>query len=705
LALCREAGIESFDPVGPDGGFTASAGALAGMDVFAANPTIIRHLKERGQVVAHENYRHSYPHCWRCDNPLIYRTISSWYVKVTAFKETMCRENRQINWVPEHIGAGRFGRWLEGARDWAISRNRYWGSPIPVWRCDRCQAQFVPASLAELTRVSGQSIADLHRPHCDRIAFACSQAGCGGRMRRVPEVLDCWFESGAMPYAQVHYPFEDREGFEKSFPAAFIVEYVAQTRGWFYTLMVESAAVMGKHPFKNAICHGVILADDGRKMSKSLNNFPDPMAVVNRHGSDALRIYLLSSAVVRGADIRFSEKGVREAVRRYLIPLWNVFHFFSAYAALAKGYTPRSVTHRRRNANMADRHLLSELEVFKQGLAATVEAYDLGRCYAKILDFIETLSGWYIRNNRERFWVTEVNDTTPDAINAFDTLYTVLLELSAACAPFIPFTTEYLFRHLTGRSVHLEDWPAPVPERIDLALNREVRQVRALIEGGRSIREKKRLNLRQPLAYIRVWGVPEETLDRFASLVKQQLNVKGIRFESEADRFARKEIRLDAKALGPRLKGELKAVAALVAKGDCRETQDGSLMVGDHKIQRSDYSAHYSSLDEKEAAWSGAGLVLSLCLEISPELKLEGLARNLNRIVQDLRKRLDLAYDRRVTLGIEAEGGYGQSLAVHKEWLMVQTLADRIEEKAHQPQFEKADEDGRLKVQVMSVPE
>lgn len=429
------------------------------------------------------------------------------------------------------------------------------------------------------------------------------------------------------------------------------------------------------------------------------------MKVVNLHGSDALRIYLLSSAVVRGADIRFSEKGVRESVRRYLIPLWSVFHFFTSYAALAKGYTPRSVRGRRRIDNMADRHILSELEVTRQGLAVSVEAYEVSRCYSTILHFIETLSGWYIRNNRERFWVTEVNDTTPDAIDAFDTLYTVLLELSTVCAPFIPFTTEYIFRHLTGRSVHLEDWPAPVPERMDMALNREVSQVRSLIEGGRSIREKQRINLRQPLSHIRVSGVAKKTLDRFSALVKRQLNVKKIMFEPETGRFTKKEIRFDAKALGPVLKKGLKTVKTRVAQGDFTENKDGSLTVGSHTIQRSDYLEHFSALDEKEAVWFGSGLVLSLNLDISPELKLEGLARNLNRIVQDLRKRLDLPYDRRVALCIEADGRYGQSLAVHRDWLKIQTLADRIEPKANQPQFEKQDKDGSLKIQVIPVPE
>ena len=698
--LCRDAGIDPFDPVGPDGCFTRDAADLEGTDVFQANALIIRQLKQKGQVFSHESYRHSYPHCWRCDNPLIYRTISSWYVKVTAFKELMSEKNRNINWIPDHIKEGRFGRWLEGARDWAISRNRFWGSPIPVWRCDTCNAEFVPGSLEQLSKAAGQKVGDLHRPDCDNIHFSCTKPGCKGKMGRVPEVLDCWFESGAMPYAQVHFPFENHNGFEQNFPASFIVEYVAQTRGWFYTLMVESAAIMEKHPFENAICHGVILADDGRKMSKSLKNFPDPMKVVRAHGSDGLRIYLLSSAVVKGADIRFCENGVKDSVRRYLIPLWNSFHFFTSYAELAKGYTPATIQLPGPGANMADRHILSELETLKIEVAQATEAYALPKCYARILDFIETLSGWYIRNNRERFWVDKIN---PDSAAAFNTLYTVLVEAARICAPFIPFTTEYIHRHLTEESVHLADWPTPVPGRLDEKLNQVVAQVRALIEGGRSLREKARINLRQPLPFIRVAGLPENDLEQFSSLIRQQLNVKEIRFEQDVESFAEIEIRLNAKTLGPVLKQNLKEVMQQVAGNKFTMDDEGGLMVGSHRIDQSDYEKRYSARNDKETVWSGRGLELSLNLEISRELRLEGLARNLNRTIQDARKKMGLAYDQRVVLCIEVDGNYSDSLATHRKWLMAQALAERIEFCVPNPYAELKDEDGTLKIQVIPV--
>ncbi len=695
--ICTLQGIAIFNPVGPDGRFTAEAGFLEGEDVFEANKSIIARLKAESRLFLRQNYRHNYPHCWRCDNPLIYRAISSWYVSVSRFKDEMVRHNDAINWIPGHIKSGRFGQWLEGARDWAISRNRFWGSPIPVWKCDQCESVYVPDSIKALEEKSGQSITDLHRPDCDRISFACGEKDCNGRLTRVPEVLDCWFESGAMPYAQVHFPFENKQLFEENFPASFIVEYVAQTRGWFYTLMVESSAVMEKHPFENAICHGVILADDGRKMSKSLKNFPDPMKVVEKHGSDALRIYLLSSAVVRGTDIRFSENNVKEAVRRYLIPLWNAFHFFTSYAELAKGYLPELIEGAE---HTEDRYILSELESLKANVKQSVESYDLPKCYANILYFIETLSGWYIRNNRERFWVTEI---TTDARNAFNTLYTVLMELCRICAPFVPFTMDYIYRHLTGASVHLADWPSAAAHRMDEALNQDVRKVRSAIEGGRRIREKHRINLRQPLPHIRVSGMRRKALKGFEALLKSQLNVKQVRFEENSENFTRKEFILNTKRLGPLLKKDLKSVAALVKEGQFSVHEDGTLSAGGHVIAPENYSVNLLPANRDEEVWADREMAVSLSLEITPALKLEGTARNMNRYIQDLRKKIDLPYDARIILCIESKGRYQQSLTEHMQWLMAQSLAVEFKPTVKETMFEKKDDDGELKIQIQTA--
>jgi isoleucyl-tRNA synthetase len=694
---CAKEGIDIFDPIGLDGKFTEEAGFLKGMDVFEANKSITRHLKENGSLFYQQSYRHSYPHCWRCDSPLIYRTISSWYVKVTEFKEKMVSCNQDINWIPTHIKDKRFGQWLEGARDWAISRNRFWGSPIPVWKCDQCESVVVPGSIKELEERSGRSIDNLHRPDCDLITFDCPSEGCSGKCRRVPEVLDCWFESGAMPYAQVHFPFENKKLFEDTFPASFIVEYIAQTRGWFYTLVVEAASVMGKHPFENAICHGVILADDGRKMSKSLKNFPDPMHVVEEHGSDALRIYLLSSAVVKGIDIRFSENGVRESVRRYLIPLWNSFHFFTSYSGFIEEYKPETI---RLAENMEDRHILSELEHLKIKVKRSIENYDLPRCYSHILYFIETLSGWYIRNNRKRFWVTEISE---DATQAFNTLYTVLMEVSRVCAPFIPFTMDYMYRHFTGESVHLADWPEEISERIDAELNDNIKKIRSVIEGGRRIREKNRINLRQPLPHIRVAGIERSTLTQFTGLLENQLNVKQVVHEEKPETFSTKEVHLDQKKLGPVLRKDLKKVVSLVKEGAFAFDQSGNLVAGQHTIAREDFTIAFQPSAENEDVWFDRELVIALNLEINEELRIEGVARNLNRYIQDLRKKENLPYDARISLAIDAEGIYRECLVAHKTWLLEQSLAVSFSESVEDPMFEKSDDDGKIKIRIEMV--
>jgi isoleucyl-tRNA synthetase len=692
--ICTKEGIDIFDPIGLDGKFSEEAGFLKGLDVFEANKSIIRHLKEKGLLFYQQSYRHSYPHCWRCDSPLIYRTISSWYVKVTEFKDKMVNCNQSINWIPAHIKDKRFGQWLEGARDWAISRNRFWGSPIPVWKCDQCDSVVVPGSIKELEDRSGQTIDDLHRPNCDHIVFDCPSNDCSGKCRRVLEVLDCWFESGAMPYAQVHFPFENKKLFEDTFPASFIVEYIAQTRGWFYTLVVEAASVMGKHPFENAICHGVILADDGRKMSKSLKNFPDPMKVVEEHGSDALRIYLLSSAVVKGIDIRFSENGVRESVRRYLIPLWNSFHFFTSYSGFIEEYIPETL---RSAKNTEDRHILSELENLKQKVNRSIEIYDLPRCYSHILYFIETLSGWYIRNNRKRFWVTKINE---DATHAFNTLYTVLMEVSKICAPFIPFTMDYIYRHFTGESVHLADWPEEIPGRIDAELNDNIKKIRSVIEGGRRIREKNRINLRQPLPLVRVAGIAPETLELFTGLLKSQLNVKKVLDEDKPENFSSKEVQLDQKKLGPVLRKNLKKIVSLVKEGAFVFSTNGAIVVDQYTIDQEDFTIAFQPSFENEDVWFDRELVISLCLEINETLKIEGAARNLNRYIQDLRKKQNLPYDARIKLSVDAEGIYRDCLAAHKEWLIEQSLAVSLTENVETSLFEISDAEGSIKIHL-----
>jgi len=510
-------------------------------------------------------------------------------------------------------------------------------------------------------------------------------------------VFDCWFESGAMPYGQAHYPFEKKEWFDANYPASFIVEYIAQTRGWFYTLLVEGALLKNQAPFTNCICHGVVLAEDGRKMSKRLKNFPDPMDVVNKYGSDALRIYLLSSPVVRGLDLRFSERDVEDAVRRYLIPFWNVFHFFTSYAALAKGYEPRAID---TATELADRHILAELEELRKTVEANIEAYDLPRCYQAIQQFIDTLSGWYVRLNRARFWTDTITD---DARQAFDTLYTCLLTASRIFAPFIPFAMDHIHKHLTGESVHLADWPEAVAGREDAKLTAEIGTVRRIIECGRSVREKVRINLRQPLSAILVAGVDQATVAPYAALIEEQVNVKEIQYPENPGVFASRAVQLDAKKLGPLLKGAFGPTLAAAKAGNYEIGSDGALTAAGARVEPGDFVVAWEGLSEEVGVAADRGLVVGLKLAITPELKREGAARTLNRLVQDQRKKLNLAYDQHVRLAIEAGGVWKESLDAHVGWLTEQCLADEVVWTVADPQIVVDDDNGKLRVEVIAL--
>lgn len=690
--VCQEAGIALFDPVGINGKFTEKVPEFAGQDVFEANPNIIRVLKEKGLLFHREQYHHSYPHCWRCDNPLIYRTINSWYVSVSRFREEMVNNNKEIFWVPNHIRDGRFGQWLEGARDWSISRNRYFGAPIPVWRCEACGDIFVASSLASLKEKCGYAITDLHRPVCDQVEWACEKEGCAGHMKRVPEVLDCWFESGGMPYAQEHFPFENEDHFRKNFPASFIVEYISQTRGWFYTLMVESTILMGKPPFRNAICHGVILAEDGRKLSKRLRNFPDPIEVVNTHGSDALRICLLSSPVVKGQDIRFSEKGVHEAVRRYILPLWNVSHFFTSYAVLLEGYVPRLLD---TATAEEDRHILSELEMFRKEIMQCMEKYDLPAVYRSIMAFLDTLSGWYVRNNRQRFWTTSL---TEDAEQALNTLYTVLNELLLIIAPFIPFASDFIYRRLhDGKSVHLQDWPGERVERIDAALVKDIDKVRCIIETVRKIREKNRIKLRQPLDTVILSNVDASLVERYEQLIATQCNIKHIRAMANADELASATYALVRKTAGPALKDDYGVVLKALGEGDFEMQPDGRILCRGHVLSGGMYTVTWTSRVDNVDVMpvdDASGTVAGLSLEITEGLKLEGLSREINRHLQDLRKKKQLEYDDRVALFVAAEGDWAKAFTTHKAWIMDQLLAEELHNEAGEAEVSITDDSG-----------
>jgi isoleucyl-tRNA synthetase len=663
---CREAGIPAPQPVADDGTFTSDVVDFSGTSVLEVSPAIVSWLAERALLFEQSEYLHDYPHCWRCDRPLIYRAVRSWFVRVTALKEKLLAHNQQIHWVPEHIRDGRFGQWLESARDWAISRNRFWGSPIPVWRCHRCANSVVIGNVHELETRAGRPVPDLHRPYIDAVTFPCDR--CGAVMMRVPEVLDCWFESGSMPFAQLHYPFERTSDFAATFPADFIVEYVAQTRGWFYTLHVLAAALFDGPAFNNAVCHGVLLGSDGRKMSKRLKNYPDPMDVVAEHGSDALRIALLSSAVVRGIDIRFNDDDVRDAARRVVIPLWNAFHYFTSYAVL-DAFEPCG---RLAALSPLDRYLLHETEHLRLSVETAMDRYDFGAAYDAIEAFIDTLSGWYIRLSRSKAW----NGATPDAkVSCFEVLHLSLGTTARIVAPFMPFVADRLHQSLGSEdSVHLADWPAARPEWTDEALAAEMTAVRTIVRLARSVRERLRIRHRHPLPVLYVAGVEPSVLTAHADLLKQEVNVKHVEVSPEPDRYVTRTVRLNTPQLGKRLKERLQALQRAVAAGEHIINLDGSLHAAGVVVRPDEYSYRMSVPDQGAAAAAEGIVAVLLDTTRDASLRLEGDARDLNRVIQDLRKRARLRYSDRIVLSLSGSG-LQALLTAFGPWLAEQALA------------------------------
>jgi isoleucyl-tRNA synthetase len=511
-----------------DGVIRPEARDFAGLDVKPIDDSqktdveIIRYLAKRKAVFAKKQFEHSYPHCWRCDTPLLNYATSSWFVSVEKIKEKMLENAKDINWSPGHIKVGRFGNWLEGARDWSISRQRFWASVIPIWKC-KCGEMRVFGSVAELEKASGETIEDLHKHIVDEVIFPCEK--CRGEMKRIPDVLDTWFDSGSMPYAQAHYPFDNKEKFDKGFPADFIAEGIDQTRAWFYYLHVIATAIKNSKAFKNVIVNGIVLAEDGKKMSKRLQNYPDPAEVMEKYGADALRYYLLSSPVVAAENLSMSEKDLTENVRGMFRMLWNTYSFFVLYANIDKfeSHNTQHITHN--TNNLLDKWIISELNSLIKNVNRHMENYELNKTVRLFPNFIDNLSNWYIRRSRKRFWKSE-NDT--DKKQAYETLHYVLTELSKTMAPFTPFVAEEIYQNLSGEeSVHLADFPKADEKLIDAELNEQMQITRRFVKLGLAARAKAGIKVRQPLSEIRVnQSVDEELLD----LIRDEVNVKKVRF-------------------------------------------------------------------------------------------------------------------------------------------------------------------------------
>ncbi len=681
--ICNAVGIPTICPMDEHGRFTAEVAPWAGLHVFDANPEVIKDLKSRGVVVRHDSYQHSYPHCWRCAQPLVYRAISSWFVQVTALRERMVELNQQIRWVPDHIKEGSFGKWLANARDWSISRNRFWGSPIPVWRSDNPEYPRIDVygSIADLRRDFGVEVTDLHRPYVDDLVRPNPDDPSGqSLMRRVPEVLDCWFESGSMPFAQVHYPFENAEWFESHYPGDFIVEYIGQTRGWFYTLHVLATALFDRPSFTTCVSHGIVLGDDGQKMSKSLNNYPDPMMVFDTYGSDAMRWYLLSSPILRGTDLMVTEDGIRDTVRQVILPIWNSWYFLSLYANAAN----TQGAFRTDSTDVLDRYILAKTHDLLGTLTATLDGYDLFAACGAVRSFLDALTNWYVRRSRDRFWAGDQS--------AIDTLHTVLSLLCRALAPLLPLTTEAVYRALTGeRSVHLTDWPDAASVPADPVLVESMDLARDVCSSTLRLRKAHQRRVRQPLASLQVAVAGAGRLAPFSELIADEVNVKSVQLTDDVASLASYDLQVVPAALGPRLGSRVQLVIKAVKTGDWQRTGDG-VVAGGVPLLDGEYALKMVVQGDGASTplSSGEGVVV-LDTTLTPALVAEGITRDLVRLVQQARRDAGLQVSDRISLTLGVPESVRRQVAVFQHLLTDATLATTLQWGAGEP---NADLDG-----------
>ncbi|WP_345764410.1 isoleucine--tRNA ligase [Diaminobutyricibacter sp. McL0608] len=669
--VCEAAGIPVIISVDDGARFLPVVEDVAGLQVFEANKPLTKLLREGGRLLRQASYEHSYPHCWRCRNPLIYKAVSSWFVRVSDFRDRMGELNQEITWVPDNVKDGQFGKWVGNARDWSISRNRFWGSPIPVWKSDDPAYPRVDVygSLAELEAdfgtvpVGADGQPDLHRPYIDELTRPNPDDPTGrSTMRRIPDVLDVWFDSGAMPFAQVHYPFENRDWFDSHNPADFIVEYIGQTRGWFYLLHVLSTALFDRPAFKNVISHGIVLGNDGQKMSKSLRNYPDVNEVFDRDGSDAMRWFLMASPVLRGGNLIVTEEGIREGVRQVLLPLWSTWYFFSLYANASggSGSSGYEASWRTDSTDVLDRYLLAKTRDLVAEVTTDLEALDSTMAAAKLRDFADVLTNWYVRRSRDRFWAGVVDDG--ENSEAFDTLYTVLETYARVAAPLLPLVTERIWQGLTGgRSVHLTDWPDAGIFPADDALVDAMDRIRGISSTVLSLRKQGALRVRLPLARLTVVAHDAEALVPFESILRDELNVKAVDLvevheSSAVDYGITSKLTVNARPAGPRLGKDVQRVIQSARAGDWSEI-DGVVTVGGIELVEGEFDLVLETAQAEGetgtalALLPGGGFVL-LDTRTTPDLEAEGLARDVIRAVQDTRRAAGLDVSDRIRLDL-----------------------------------------------------
>ena len=683
-------GVPEVEPIDAECKFTKDVSDYTGRFVKECDKDIIQRLKDEKKLVKRDTIVHSYPHCWRCGSPLIYRGIGSWFVKVADYHDVLLKANSAINWQPNHIKEGRFGKWLAGARDWAVSRNRYWGNPIPIWRCDDpdCNHTLCVGSRQELKDLSGVYPDDLHKQFVDKITFKCPKCG-KGTMKRIPEVFDCWFESGSMPYAQLHYPFENKEFFENHFPADFISEGLDQTRGWFYTLTVLSAQLFDKPAFKNCIVNGIVLASDGRKMSKSLRNYTDPVEAINKFGADAIRLFLMHSAVVKADEIRYSDDGVRDILKSIIIPLWNSYYFFITYANIDKVSPTGNLFNDKLPSNPLDAWLLSITQNLVREVSQSLDAYDLSGAIDPIVKFIDELNNWYIRRSRRRFWKSE-NDS--DKAEAYEALYIALKTLCKVAAPFVPFISETMYQNLKTEtdpeSVHLCDYPVPNNAWMDAELEFKMETVQKAVSMGHSLRNTFNLKNRQPLASVALVTRNEnekKVLAEMEDCIREELNVKEVIFHEREDELVEYKAKANFKVLGKELGPIMKQAANVIATLTSEQIQsilEGTKLtieVEGKSVELDSEKVIVERFEKDDLKVLNEGtLTVGLDSKVTDELKKEGYVRDLIRGIQNLRKESGLNVTDRIKLEVGGDDSLKDAYEMFTDFISNETLAQEI---------------------------
>jgi len=663
--VCKANNVPLVCPVDEKGKYTEQITDFVGQNVMDANLDVLRFLKANGKVILDGTLVHNYPHCWRCKTPLIYKAMDAWYFSVEKIKNKLIKCNEDINWIPDNVKHGRFGKWLENARDWNISRNRYWSTPIPIWECNECHERKVLGSIDEIESVSGIRLTDLHRQYMDKVEFKCN---CGGTMKRVPEVLDCWFESGSVPFAQKHYPFENKEWFENHFPSDFIVEYTGQIRCWFYYLHVLSVALFDKPAYKNCVVHGTILAKDGKKLSKSSKNYTDPMELMKTYGTDAFRLYLFRSNAIIMNDLLFDEKGIKEQVQQVLLPLYNCTSFFNSYAILDK-FEPDNVK-LPSSDNELDKWILAKLYDTEKEITNNMNNYQIDKYVEPIVELIDGFSSWYLRRSRRRFWESEF---TKDKQDAYETTYYVLVNICKLLAPVTPIISEYLYKNLTNdNSIHLSDWCKISDEFENEEILKETEVVQRVISLTRNLREKENIKIRQPLSKIEVAFTKDYSsiVNKFRETICEEVNIKDICILDEVEEIANVEYLPNFKTLGPKYGKDMKEIGNLIKNKNFEILDDGYKLLNGDVLSFEDLVVRYTSKSNCLVA-NDNEIVIKLDTTLTEALKEEGLVREIVRNIQDGRKSLNLEISDRIK--VEINSNLSENML---QYISNETLAD-----------------------------